>query len=245
MMLPDHCVMKRGTVVISRLVALLTVVIISALGAQTANAFGFPKPPKSQVVQVSKDAQAMGMNLRIRKFTSQLSPDEVISFYAEKWSDSVITEYDPWLMIGRGLKGKYYNVQVQKKGMGSWGYLSVSDLPERLEKGDYQLPGSKPFPAMSGSTFLDDQEHSDPHKHGRTLMLSNSYSVDANSKFYLKHYKKKGWKLTGDTQLSKMKGRVLLLQKANKALNLTVNRMYGKTFVVANLVTGGVIDETK
>jgi len=242
MILTDLYVMKRGIVVIKWMFLLILPLSFASV---KASAFGFPSPPNSTVEMVSDGTQSMGMKLRIRKFKSRLGVEEVLKFYEQRWETAVVVEQQPWMMIGRQLKGRYYNVQVQKQGSGSWGYLSVSDLPKRLEKGDYALPGQNDFPAPQGSTVLDDQQHKDPHKTGRTLMLSNSISVNSNSSYYINHYTSRGWKLTGDTQASQMKGRVLQLQKGRQALNLTISKMYGKTFVVANMVTGGVLDATR
>lgn len=222
-------------------VALLLVWVFSISSAWAFSKF--PAPPKSQVQSVSDDTQSLGMNLRIRKFTSRLSPEQVIGFYQEMWpEDGALTPLPPWQMIGRAYKGKFYNVQVQSQGRGSWGYLSVSDLPERIEEGNLQI-SKKDFPMMSGSQVIDDQRHKDPHKSGRTLMISNRFSIDANSKFYLEHYQRLGWKVSGNTQGSRLRGRVLVLQKGNDLLNLTIQNLAGGTYIVANSVAGGVIDE--
>ena len=203
----------------------------------------FPAPPKSQTLSVSEETQSLGMKLRIRKFTSRLSPEQVIGFYQQLWpEDGALTPLPPWQMIGRAHKGKFYNVQVQSQGRGSWGYLSVSDLPKRIEDNSLEI-SKKDFPMLSGSQVIDDQRHQDPHKRGRTLMISNQFSIDANSKFYLEHYRRLGWKVSGNTQGSRLRGRVLVLQKGNDLLNLTIQKLAGGTYVVANTVSGGIIDE--
>lgn len=240
----DLYVMTRGIVVIKRLIYIWAPSLLCLYSLQVS-AFGFPSPPDSTVEMVTEGTKSMGMTLRIRKFKSRLSVEEVLKFYEQRWDKAVVVEQLPWLMIGRELKGHYYNVQVQKRGNGSWGYLSVSDLPQRIKKDDFSLFGRSDFPAPQGSTVLDDQQHKDPHKTGRTLMLSNRLSVNSNSRYYINHYVSRSWKITGDTQNSRMKSRVIQLQKGRRAINLTISNMYGKTFVVANVVTGGVLDEKR
>ena len=79
--------------------------------------------------------------------------EQVLAFYRGQWPDEFAeSEMPPWKMIGSRQGDEFLNVQVQPKGTNkSWGYLSVSDLPKRLDKKQYSLQMGKRFPMMSGS----------------------------------------------------------------------------------------------
>jgi len=197
----------------------------------------FPAPPDSVVSSVSGGTKVFGMTMKIRRFETRRSKEEVINFYVEQWEDdsAVITLMEPWEMIGKAEGKQYLNVQVQAGLSGSWGFLSISNLPQQIEKDQLQVPGKKPFPKMSGSTVVSDQEHNDSTKTARTIALTNSFSVDSNSRFYRKHYQGQGWQLVADTAGTKIKGSAMTFSKGKQLLLLTINRIDSTTSVVANI----------
>ena len=197
-----------------------------------------PAPPHARVMTVTTGTKAMGMQLRIRRFETRQSVDEVLAFYHKRWKDHVAeSRMPPWQMIGRLIDGEYHNVQVQARaGGGSWGYLSISDLPKRARQHSYTLSGmGKGFPRMGGSRVLDDQSSHDPGKLSRTLMLNNNFSVRSNTNFYKRHYQGLGWRLLLDeASAAHDQGHVLTLARRGEQVTITLNRVDGKTNVVAN-----------
>ncbi len=217
-------------------VFLLIVIFFSASSVSAAELL--PPPPNSTIASVSRDSSILGINMSIRRFDSRLSAEQVIEFYSKRWTNTAaITHFSPWQMIGKAERKKYLNVQVQTGPSGSWGYLSISDLPERLAKNDFELPDGKNFPKMSGSKVLSDQQQRDDIKDARTLVLSNGFSVDSNSQFYRQHYKSQGWQLVADSKGSKMKGAAMTFSRGRSLLSLTINRLDSITSVVANIET--------
>ena len=204
-----------------------------------------PLPPKTQLTQVTERALVKGMNLQISQFKSTLSVTEVVSFYQNLWPEkSIVTEFSPWTMVGSRSAQQFYNVQVQPQGKGSWGYLSVSDLPKQLQQGVFGKSTKQlELPAMSGSQLIDQQRHQDLLNTSKTWVLRNSYSVDANSQYYLNYYLQRGWKLLQDTRGSGLKVRVLLLGKAGQSVSLSVRADNGQSEIVANLIKGKIVGE--
>lgn len=202
-------------------------------------ALDFPPPPNAEVASISSSTKAMGMQLEIRSFYVKLSPDEVLAFYKRLWKDqSVESEMPPWRMLGTRQDRHFLNVQVQPKGAeGAWGYLSVSDLPERLDNKSYGTDTGPAFPMMGGSQVLDDQQSKDIGKSGRVLLIKNGFSPRANLHFYKNHFHGQGWDILMDEQTAPRDGGyALYMNKGSESLTLTINRLEGETSIVANQV---------
>ncbi|EPJ47035.1 MAG: hypothetical protein OFPII_16080 [Osedax symbiont Rs1] len=208
-----------------------------ALLPHLSHASGFPLPADTIVSSVSQRAHTLGMTLSIQKFESKLSKAKLLAYYQKLWgANGVQSTMEPWDMLGAKLKTHYYNVQVQSAGMGSRGYLSISDLPKLLENKQISKAAMLGvFPKMGGSKIVDNQKHTDLLNTSNTVQIRNHFSVSANSQFYLNHYRHRGWVLQNDTQHSGLKGRVLLLAKGERKLSLTINNLAGESYIVANL----------
>ncbi|NQZ31302.1 MAG: hypothetical protein HRU06_08490 [Oceanospirillaceae bacterium] len=205
----------------------------------------FPAPPKAVVINVSAQAQVMGMTMSIRKFESVNSPRSVIDFYQSLWEgEFVVTDMPPWRMIGHSSHGKFYNVQVQNgNGRGAVGYLSVSDAPQRLDAGTLLAPSFGKFPSMGGSELLDRQRHQDLLTNSDTYLLKNGFSVHGNSQFYINHYQNHGWSIRRDTNNASPNVRVILLSKGNEQLNLSIRKVGRGSEIVANMTQGKVLND--
>lgn len=205
---------------------------------------GFPAPPDADVQVVAASTTALGMSLRIRRFEVDMPVEQVLEFYRNLWDeDFAETEMSPWKMIGSRRGDEYHNVQVQKNSAGkSWGYLSISDLPGRLDDKTYSIQVGKSFPMMSGSRLLDDQLSNDVGKTGRVLLIRNGFSPRSNAIFYRKHYQRQGWELLmNETTRPRQRGYALLFRKAHQTVGFTINEMQGQTLVVANPVDRGML----
>lgn len=230
-----HYVMIKVIVVNKYLVCIIVMPLCIYISNASA-ARDFPVPKYFEISDVSPDTTTYGMNFNIRKFETREQASTVVDFYQQKWGEqAVVTEYGQWTMVGKNTGKQFYNVQVQTGVSGSWGYLSISDLPERIEKEDYELPGQRRFPHMSGSRILNDKQHKDIGKSARTILLVNNFSVSANGQYYLNYYQGKKWSLLADNKNSKMHTRVMTFQKGSKVVTLTIAKVEKHTNVVANI----------
>jgi len=213
------------------------ILVLFCLSVNISFANSFPLPAKTIVGTVSKSAQALGMTLSIQKFESRLSMLKLLAYYQKLWGENgVQSEMPPWKMIGAKVKGHYYNVQVQTNGTGSLGFLSISDLPELIEKEQINHQTMLvDFPKMGGSEIIDNQKHSDLLNTSRTVQIRNKFSISANSQYYINHYRQRGWALQNDTRGSGLKGRVLFLANGKNKLSLTISSLAGESHIVANL----------
>jgi len=193
---------------------------------------------------ISSSTTALGMQLSIRRFEVDMPVERVLAYYRDLWKDGFAeTQMKPWKMIGRRNDGEYHNVQVRKTDSGkAWGYLSISDLPARLDDKKYSIQMGKIFPMMNGSTLLDDQLSNDIGKEGRLLLIQNDFSPRSNANFYRKHYQRQGWELLmNETTRPRQRGYALFFRKEHKTVVVTINDMQGKTLVVANPVSRGLL----
>lgn len=202
----------------------------------------FPAPPQASVESVAGSVTSMGMQLNIRRFTTENSPESVLAYYRSRWQqDASESEMPPWKMIGRIAGDEYHNVQVQAAGHGAWGYLSISDLPGKLQDKSYRFPDGGTFPRMSGSHVLDEQISNDPGKDGKTLLISNDFSVKSNHDFYRNHFRNQGWEIVMDQQTEpRQAAYALYVTKGADSVTLTIHRQNGRTMVVANEVKRGL-----
>ena len=241
MMRINRNAMKK-VIVVSKLLILCIVLGLHLLSSNGMAAEDFPVPKFIQIGTVTPSTNQFGMNFSIRRFESRKSSDEVIAYYDQHWEGrAAITEYGVWSMIGINTGKKFYNVQVQKRSAGSWGYLSISDMPERFAKQDYPLPGHKKFPKMRGSSIVNDQTNKDRGKSSRTVLLTNNFSISANGQYYLNYYMGKGWSVVADNKNSKMLSRVMTLQKGHQVMTMTISKVENITSVVANIETANIL----
>ena len=189
--------------------------------------------------------EMLHLMLRIRRFEVDLQVEQVLAFYRGQWPDEFAeSEMPPWKMIGSRQGDEFFNVQVQAKGRNkSWGYLSVSDLPKRVDQKQYSLQMGKHFPMMSGSQIINDQLDKNVGKTGRTLLIFNRFSVSANTKFYRNHFRSQGWDLIMDQQTGGTEpGQALYFRRDHESLALTINAQDNRTSIVANQVSRGLLN---
>lgn len=225
-------------------------VIAFSLTCFTLSAFAGPRfdpPPRATVEWVAPDTQAEGMQLQIRRFeVPSMTVEDVLKFYRQKWKElAAETELPPWQMIGTKQGGEYWNVQVQPRSDGgAWGFLSVSDLPDMIDKGkpigsNATKGTGKNFPMMGGSVVISDLSQKDIGSTGRTLLLENDFSVSSNANFYRNYYESRGYNTMADQADARANSHVLVMNKMNKGVSVTINKVEGKTSIVANEVKSG------
>jgi hypothetical protein len=228
-------------IAVNKHLLLLIISAITTLASIPSWALDFPEPPRSTVTGVSDSSTTYGITMAIRRFESRLNKDQIIEFYSNHWKDTAaVTLFEPWEMIGKVESKKFINVQVQNGFSGSWGYLTISDLPTAIEKGKVQAPSGAGFPSMLGSQVLSDQTHNDPTKTGRTLVINNNFSVNSNGQFYRNHYQGQGWQIIADSKGTRLKGAAITFAKGRQLLSMTINQVKSTTSVVANIETAKI-----
>jgi hypothetical protein len=210
-----------------------------------AFALGWPEieaPPKSTLEWVGKDMKLNGVPLRIQRFESSLSPDEVLTFYRVHWGSqqekkSVENKQGSYSVIGKR-DGDYYLTVEVKAGTtsASEGLLNVSRLPS-VGKPDMS-PGD--LPMNSGSKVLWVMDSNDAGKTSKQVTLFNRDSVQSNASYYDNALQSRGWVKRQDTKAKDSPDENNLLSYAKDGAELTLEIVHKRdsqaTLVVSNLV---------
>jgi hypothetical protein len=204
-----------------------------ALGTQKK----IPAPKWLEVTGVAQTMLINGLPSTVYHFEACRNAEELLEFYRQRWSGPRKSGYReahvaPWDVISR-LDGKYlYTVQVrQDEYLHIRGYLAVANLA-KIRK---QQQGS--IPKMSGSKIINDVSSRDPGSKGRTLLLTNKFSVASNTAYYRQYYTARGWNLIMDK--SGEKGSVLTFQIRNRQAHLVLSSTGKATMVVMTLMQNG------
>lgn len=198
----------------------------------------FPVPHVGQLQWVAENMRMNGVPMQIKELTTEQTPQQVLAFYKRRWGDvpPFFHEYDVNGMpaIATLRSGCFYTVQVMPHGRGAKALLGVSTKPEG---GNPKTPGTG-FPNMTGSRILNDIDHYDAGKTGRTIVLMNSHSPDANLNFYRRALAEEGWSAVIDRPVEGTKGisYVLVMKRGYHEANLTISPDKSGTSVLATLV---------
>ena len=230
--------MLRRVKITAWLVAPLILMLGNSLFVQAQPKF--PEPPSSTVTWVGKDVVWNGIPMQVRKFTTSRSRQKIRDFYKKVWKRPVAKGKpgfiedmipDAWL-ISRLEDGYLMTVQIKKSGLGTWGYLGVTNL-EEMNNGPKL---AKRFPKMSGSEIMNEVAHNDPYRKATTVMLANNYSVSSNVEFYRSHYRSAGWNVVMDQSDSGGSTHTFIMNKHGSEVSLTVVRTNLGSQIVANIV---------
>jgi hypothetical protein len=209
----------------------------------------FPAPPKAAVEWVGENIEVNGIKSSIRAFHTNESIEDVVGFYRKEWARPVekgkpgymeTIDAAPWYIISRIEDGYLLTVQVQVKQndpSGSWGYLSISPLPN---------PKAKPpnlgatIPKIAGSFVMSEMKSDDPGKKGTTVLISNTHSVRNNADFYRGHYQSKGWTKETDRHLGNNEGHSLVFKTRRERVTIMLLKDKDYTRIVVNSVKNSV-----
>lgn len=192
-----------------------------------------PAPETSTLTVVAEDMRFNGVDMRSYELLSEEPRERVAAYYRRLWAgrdgEPAFSEdkLGPWLILGHEQDGYFLSVQLEIAGRGSRGLVGITRLPR---------PGTLPhygeeFPKPAGTTVLNDIHSTDAGKRGRTLVLENRMSVDANLEFYQRHYRRQGWIAQ---ELPPPSGGVaaLMMHKNSRQFSATFSHSQDKTHII-------------
>lgn len=197
----------------------------------------FPVPHVGQLQWIAENIRMNGVPMQIKELTTEQTPQQVLAFYKRRWGEAppYFHEYEVAGMptIATLRSGCFYTVQVQAHGRGAKALLGVTTRPD----GPVKAAGAG-FPNMAGSKVLNDIDHYDTGKTGRTILLTNGYSPDANLNFYRRAMADDGWTAVIDRPVEGSKGisHVLVMKRGYHEANLTISPGKAGTSVLATFV---------
>jgi len=212
----------------SRLAAVAWAVAIaagSAWGAGLPPCPEFPAPEGGRLKWVAPNIVYNGVPLQMKELATRDAPKQVIEYYRRKWGAEkpYYHEYplDGWEgAIATIRKNCFYTVQVKSDGNGgTHGLLGISAQPE----GGLRTLGAG-FPLAPGSRVLNDIEHYDGGKNGRTLLLVNDLAPETNAAYYRRALGGDGWKAVLDKSVETPRGnaRVMVLKRGYHETSISI-----------------------
>lgn len=197
----------------------------------------FPVPHVGQLQWIAENIRMNGVPMQIKELTTEQTPQQVLAFYKRRWGEAppYFHEYEVAGMptIATLRSGCFYTVQVQAHGRGAKALLGVTTRPD----GPVKAAGTG-FPNMAGSKVLNDIDHYDTGKTGRTILLTNGYSADANLNFYRRAMSDDGWTAVIDRPVEGSRGisHVLVMKRGYREANLTISPGKAGTSVLVTFV---------
>ncbi len=201
-----------------------------------------PTPEDAKISVVSEDTIFNGVPMKMWEMNVNEKSEKVLDFYRKEWAKPTIkgapgfteNKYGDWKLISRMEDEYLLTVQIKDRPLNrTLALIAMSTLP--MAK-NLPAPG-KGFPVLADTLVLNDIKSSDGNKDSRTIIAQNSRSVSENIKFYRRLFRRKGWtELTESLDPHPVAG-MLMFDKRNKELNLTVTKSNKKTDIVAVFVT--------
>lgn len=201
----------------------------------------FPAPPNGKLSWVAPNVVFNGAPVQVKELTTRESPKQVIQFYRRAWGAEkpYYHEYhlEGWdAAIATIRKDCFYTVQAKADGTG--GTFALLGLSTRPEGGVLKTPGAG-FPLAPGSKVINDIEHYDGGKNGRTLLLVNSLAPETNAAWYRRALGGDGWSATLDKSVETPKGlaRVMVLKRGyhETSISITPNGETGSSLLVTSV----------
>lgn len=219
----------------------LTLALLGLLAGPAAAGVGcrdFPMPDRSRVVIVAEDMVVNNVPMAVRELHSRQAPDEIIAFYRMRWEaqgqKTLLTDSDGWRTLATRDGDCFYTAQTRTAADGgTYALLGVTRSTGQAGP----APGTG-FPMMGGSRVFNDLKHKDGPKNARTVLLTNTYSPDANANFYRNAFAAQGWQSMLDRKVDTPRGPsvVQVWKRATEETSLTIAGTAGMTQVVANVV---------
>ncbi|QDQ29034.1 hypothetical protein FNU76_23280 [Chitinimonas arctica] len=193
----------------------------------------FAAPPEARLSLVAQRMLINGVPMAVMQIDSPQAPAALLAHYRRVWSaGGEVTEYPvgAWQAIATARAHCFYTFQVKPAGRGASGFLSISDA----DNGSVRQPSA--FPMPGGSQLINDIQHEDAIRNGRTVFLSNALTMESNAIFYRNNLMAQGWNIATERRLNTKRGPGIVfdLQRPPNLAMLTISRSEGRTYVLFN-----------
>ena len=198
--------------------------------------------PDAKLTWIAPNIAFNGLPMQIRSFDSKESPKAILDYYRREWRGTrerpgnIEYPLEGWQVIAALRDRCFYTVQVKASDKdGSTGLLGMSRLTDPSQVRE----AGKNFPMMTGSNVINDIDHFDPGKRGRTLFFTNEFSPDANAGFYRRVMPGDGWRIVADHELPVGGNRtayVMTLKRGQAETSMSITRNGDYTNVLVNLI---------
>jgi hypothetical protein len=217
----------------------------SAASSRTWSPLAWPTvddPPRSTTEWVAPEIRVNGLPSRILRFDSELTPQEVLAFYRERWKhltggkgtrESTAGE---WQVIAALQK---IVVQVRPRApQGSDGVISMADFG--AAKQDY-IPAV--LPRFSDVSIVHVTDAVDGPKRSQVVTMITDDSFDMNVRRWRDEWQRRGYTLTSEKLVpaseATTRGWIAVFDKQPHSIDMTIGRddQQRTTHIVVNLVS--------
>lgn len=200
------------------------------------DALGYPEG--AQVVVVADNMLFNGVPMASWELRWRESPQRLRAFYRNAWEargDRVVeSELGDWKTVATRDGECFYTVQTKAAAGGTYALIGVTRPPENA----VLPPPGAGFPMPSGSKVVNDLRHKDKIRNARTLLLGNSFSINANASFYRNAMSGQGWTPTFDRAVRTDRGEshVLTWKRGAEEASMTIGSGLLGSSVAINFV---------
>jgi hypothetical protein len=215
---------------VQRAPALLLLLMLAG-AAQAGNWPEVPLPEGARGEVVSSDMVHNGLPMQASRFSSSLSPDQLVGFYRRSWGAAKVTVTDLGnkRIIGHHRGNHFITVEVSGGAGGSQAQVGIVELL----RSDPRHPPGHGFPAPSGSRVITDTRFLD--NPGRTLSLESNLSTAQAWEWYRARLQQQGWTQEGGDRCPIIANQCSAsYTRGAEAMSLTFERTPAHTAIVAN-----------
>jgi hypothetical protein len=209
-----------------------SVLTLLALAVPVAQAWPeVPMPEDAQYTPVSAHMEHNGLPMRAGRYTTVLSPDQLVGFYHRQWGQgrADVTVLEDRRIIGHHQGKHFITVEVRAEGRGSLAQIGITEL---LGRTPAQPPGHG-FPQPAGTRVITDTRFLDDP--GRTVSLEVRLPVAQAWEWYRARLQQQGWQHDARAGCAVMARQCSAsFQRGREAMTLTFDHQPGHTAVVAN-----------
>lgn len=204
-----------------------------------------PVPENSSIVVVADKMLFNGIPMKTWELKALMKPDELQKFYMTAWavpSDSadintpghLIKTIPGYRVISRVEENYLLTVQVRdQKTASSRALLAISKIT-RDKNREYILGDG--FPALTGTTFINDIEAIDGPKKSRTLIATSEAPLQSVARFYRTTMMRNGWLEITKNIVITNKGGAMIFQRNKEEMNITLSPDQNTVNIVAIIV---------
>lgn len=191
------------------------------------------------VVRVGDRIYMDGLPMTVESFETQDSPDSVIKWYAEQWTNdglepSITEERENYKVVGAVDKGSNSFMTVTAMRLKSTNktlvFPSYHDMMSGRRAREY---GDIPIYPHNLDRYLVDFD--DMGNASQNDISLNDMTLKGNQKWWKKAMKEKGWTLLHDELIPEQNLLFLIFQKGQRGASISINHTDGKSAVLINI----------
>ena len=210
-------------------------------------AFAWPTvddPPRSTTEWIAPEIRVNGLPSRILSFESELTPQEILAFYRERWKHLTggkgtrESTAGDWQVIAALQNTHQIVVQVRPRApQGSDGVISMADFG--AAKQDY-IPAA--LPRFSDVSIVHVTDAVDGPKRSQVVTMVSDDSFDLNVRRWRDEWQRRGYTLTSEKLApasEAARGWIAAFDKPPHSIDMTIGRddQHRTTHLVVNLVS--------